>query len=149
MGYIDHWELISCDLVLPPAAVAGLHREPKISLKTGMVTIHLDAEDSYLSGMVKGGDGSVVLGSLTLCIDYVACWGEGSRYAYQEQLIPILKQSSGTLHAVLMLEGGNGATVLRATDGILTTAYLSMAEVADALDLWAGREGRFRTVADE
>lgn len=115
MSYnIDTWKTKALeDFSLPLAALyadtRGYLVKPRLDPKTGAYRI-------------AGMDGTVIGGTITddrLTITAITVHGEGSGTTFFDILLPAFAQSSGTLRATLVWEGGDSITRLSVVAGVV------------------------------
>ena len=119
MSYnITNWRTKRLERLQLPAATL---RFPAALQQRGFRTRATLQPQDCISIETLGGEiaGFFIVPGTLLQITAVNLYGEGSGTFYQEVFVPALRQSTGTLEAVIIWEGGDSITRLTAVDGVV------------------------------
>jgi hypothetical protein len=124
MGYnIDNWKTKKLDNLTVPLAAFYRHERKDWHPKAVIRTPESDAVS------LECGCGQQIVGTLNdgiLTVTDFEMTGEGSGTFYHWILEPALKESKGTLEAVLVWEGGDSINKLKVKDGKVTSEEIEL-----------------------
>lgn len=125
MSYnISSWKTKKLDcLRIPLEALQYSEDKKKRGWKTKMSIEDFDEGVLKVSvhiSEIGGVTGTLLFDTKEIEVEQIAIMGEGSGTDYHELLIPALEKSTGELEAILIWEGGDSITFLRAASGTVT-----------------------------
>lgn len=112
---ITHWEVIRIsDLAIDAAALNDLEYE---RLPDGKLAYDLECEFGAMIGKKHRG---------VFQIETIEFGAEGSGRAYEDTLLPLLRQTRGLLDAMAIWEGGDSLTRVYVNNGVVTESEINV-----------------------
>lgn len=106
---ITSWKTLELSELRVPLDAVDVYGEGTVSARTGRVRVPLCEFGKIVGTLDDNGEDIVV--------SKIECQGERSGSAFEDVLLPALRESTGHLKARIVWEGGDSIEVLTVTDG--------------------------------